>query len=173
VSHDAGGLLSILEQHGAELFALLCRLTLRADVAEDLLQDLFLKLRSSAGFARAANRKAYVFQTAIHLAFDWRRGQRATERLPIDQVGAIDATLDRMIDAEDIREVLDAMERLSPLGRQVLVLHYLQHQDYAEIAGQLGKSEHQVRGLCHKALGQLRSILPPAAGEPETRGLRP
>jgi hypothetical protein len=61
VNPDARGLLSILDRHGAELHALFCRLTLRADAAEDLLQDLFLKLRSSAGFARADNRKGYVF----------------------------------------------------------------------------------------------------------------
>src|SRR5580765_1950033 len=76
VGLDPNELLGMLERHGAELHALFARITLRADVAEDLLQDLFLKLRNAEGFARAANRKAYLFQSAIHLAFDWRRAQR-------------------------------------------------------------------------------------------------
>ncbi len=159
---DADGLLGILERHGADLFALLYRLTLRADVAGDLLQDLFLKLRSSAGFARAADRKGYAFRTAVNLAFDWRRARRRSEPLLVEPQGVVEMPLDRLIDAEDLQQVLEALESLSPLGREVIVLHYLQHQDYAEIAKQLGKSEHQVRGLCHKALGTLRVALLPA-----------
>jgi RNA polymerase sigma-70 factor, ECF subfamily len=159
VNPDGDGLIGILDRRGAELFALLCRLTLRTDVAEDLLQDLFLKLRSSPGFARAADRKAYVFRTAINLAFDWRRARRQTESLRDDRAGTPNATLDHLIDAEDMNRVLNALDHLSPLGRQVVILHYLQHKDYAEIAGHLGKTEHQIRGLCHKAIGTLRDAL--------------
>jgi len=45
------------------------------------------------------------------------------------------------------------------LGRQVVVLRYLHHQEYAEIAERFDKTEHQVRALCSKALEQLRTIL--------------
>jgi RNA polymerase sigma factor (sigma-70 family) len=172
VSSDDGELLNILKQHGAQLHALLTRLTLRAGVAEDLLQELFLKLREADGFASAANRKAYVFQTAIHLAFDWRRRQRPTESLCEEPTIVSAAALDRLIDAEEMEQVLEAMRQLSELGRHVLVGRYLQFQDYGEIALELGKTEHQVRGLCHKALGQLRLILRPA-GEPNQQGAEP
>lgn len=159
-----GGLLSILEKHGAQLHALLTRLTLRAEVAEDLLQELFLKLAQSHHLAAAANPRAYVFRAAIHLAFDWRRSQRFTLSLPVDQaVSAASSPLERLIDAEEFEQVLDALRFLSKLGRQVVVLRYLQHWDYADIAQQLGKTEHQVRGLCAKALAQLRALLSPTA----------
>jgi RNA polymerase sigma factor (sigma-70 family) len=169
---DPNGLMSILEKHGAELHALFTRLTMRAGVAEDLLQELFLKLQGAKGFAGADNRKAYVFRTAIHLAFDWRRAQRPTEPLRTEPGVTGESPLDRLIDAEELSQVLDAMHHLSDLGRQVLVLRYLQHQEYAEIAPQLGRTEHQVRGLCSKALEQLRTILRPAAPEPEKGGKR-
>jgi DNA-directed RNA polymerase specialized sigma24 family protein len=45
VRDDAKLLLKLLDEHGPKLDALLTRLTLRSDLAEDLLQDLFLKLR--------------------------------------------------------------------------------------------------------------------------------
>jgi RNA polymerase sigma-70 factor (ECF subfamily) len=162
--------LSILETHGAELHALLTRLVSRADVAEDLLQELFLKLRDSLGFARADNPKAYVFRTAIHLAFDWRRARRFPESLHVEPAGAAESQLDRLIEAEQLEQVLDAMQNLSELGRQVIVLRYLQHQEYSEIAQQLGKTEHQIRGLCHKAIGQLQHMLRPATGRAAERG---
>ncbi len=171
-----GGLLSILDKHGAQLHALLTRLTLRADVAEDLLQELFLKLARAKGFAAAHNPKAYVFRAAIHLAFDWRRAQKYAEPLRADLVMCDPehdrGPLDRIIDAEELDQVLDAMRYLSRLGRHVVVLRYLQQFDYAEIAEQLGKTEHQVRGLCAKALGQLRTMLVPAVCELEREGTR-
>lgn len=174
VKADPSGLLSILDKHGAQLHALLTRLTLRSEVAEDLLQELFLKLARAKSFSAAHNPRAYVFRAAIHLAFDWRRAQRYAEPLPTDlplsstENGA--GPLDRLIDAEELEQVLDAMRYLSRLGRHVVVLRYLQQFDYAEIAEQLGKTVHQVRGLCAKALGQLRSMLIPAVCEMEREG---
>jgi RNA polymerase sigma factor (sigma-70 family) len=170
VRSDPDGLLRLLEIHGVELHALFARLTMRADVADDLLQELFLKLRRSEGFARADNRKAYAFRTAIHLAFDWRQAQRPTVPLRTALAAPAESSLKRLIDAEELEQILDAMRSLSELSQQVLVLRYLQHQEYPEIAEQLGKTEHQVRGLCHKAIAQLRSILRPAASEPQKGG---
>jgi RNA polymerase sigma factor (sigma-70 family) len=169
VNPDPNGLPAILNAHGAALYALLTRLTLRADVAEDLLQELFLKLREAPGFARAENPRAYAFRTAIHLAFDWRRAQRPTEPLSADPAVTAAAPLDQLIEAEELDQTLEALQQLSELGRQVVVLRFLQQEEMPEIARQLGKTEHQVRGLCHKALEQLRTILRPA-GEPEKRG---
>jgi RNA polymerase sigma-70 factor, ECF subfamily len=163
---DPDGLVSILEAHGAELHVLFTRLTLRADAADDLLQDLFLKLRSAEGLWRATNRKAYLFRTAIHLAFDWRREQHAVKPLQCDPAGSGKTQLDRLVEAEQLEQVLDALEDLSELSRQVIVLRFLQHQEYSEIAEQLGKTEHQARGLCHKAIGQLQMMLRPAAEKP-------
>jgi RNA polymerase sigma-70 factor (ECF subfamily) len=159
-------LLSILETHGAELYALFTRLTLNASVADDLLQELFLKLRAAEGLALANNPRAYVFRAAIHLAFDWRRARRPTEPLSAEPAAADRSPLERLIDSEELEQVLDALQHLSALGRQVIVLHYLQRQDYADIAAQVGKTEHQVRALAAKALGQLRLRLRPTS-EPE------
>ena len=170
MSPDPNGLVSILETHGAELHALLTRLTMRADAAEDLLQELFLKLRNAEGLGRAINRKAYVFRAAIHMAFDWREAQRADKSLRMEPADPAQSALDRLVDAEQLGQVLDAMQSLSELNRRALVLRYLQHLEYAEIAEQLGKTEHQVRGLCHKAIGQLQGLLRPAVEKPGERG---
>jgi RNA polymerase sigma-70 factor (ECF subfamily) len=172
VSADPHGLLSLLEQYGAELHALLTRLTLRAGVAEDLLQELFLKLRHNEGMAQATNPRAYLFRTAMNLAFDWRRSQRPTEPLDHEPVARTQAPIDLLIDAEDWEQILDALPQVSELSRQALVLRYLQRQDYAEIATQLDRTEHQVRGLCARGLEQLRSLLRPPSRPHEQREIR-
>ena len=60
-------LLDILDKDSRQLHLLLARLTLREDVAEDLMQELFLKLHRSGGFLKARNSRAYVRRAAIHL----------------------------------------------------------------------------------------------------------
>jgi len=71
-------LLDLLDKSGADLYALLTRLTLREDVAEELMQELFIKLNNSRGAGNAVNLNAYARKSAINLAFDWRRSQKRT-----------------------------------------------------------------------------------------------
>ena len=75
-------LLELLDRSGAELYALVTRLTLREDIAEELMQDLFIKLKNSRGAARVANLDAYARRAAINLAFDWRRARPRGTRRP-------------------------------------------------------------------------------------------
>jgi RNA polymerase sigma-70 factor (ECF subfamily) len=163
---DRNAWLEVLESHGAKLHALLTRLTLRHDVAEDLLQDLFLKLHRTGTLSRAVDARAYLFRAAIHLAFDWRRKQRTTVSLQSDPPAAISSPLEGLIDAEDFERILEAMRLLPRHSRDVLVLHYLEQQSYVEIASQLGKTEHHVRAVCHKGLKRLAVIVQLPASEP-------
>ncbi len=154
-------LLDFLDTSGPYLLRLLYRVTLRADVAEDLFQELFLRLQASAGFRSAANRSAYARGTALHLAFDWRRNQRRCPiaALPPDEAVTTDPSpLQRLIEDEEIQTVLDLMAELPMPGVELLTMRYLQQDSYETIAHQIGKTAHQARALCHKALIQLRDL---------------
>jgi RNA polymerase sigma factor (sigma-70 family) len=152
------------------LYALLLRLTLRADVADDLLQELVVRLSRSDGFRRADDPLRYARRAAIHLAFDWRRrGKRSkqTGRLVEEPAAEAADCLSKVVAAEDYERILAGMQELPPLGRTCLVLHYIEHQSYAEIAEQLGKTPHQVRAVCHKGIRRLQRLLgvPSKGGE--------
>ncbi len=156
-------LLELLDKSGAELYTLLTRLTLREDVAEELMQDLFIKLSHSRGPNKVTNWDAYARKAAINLAFDWRRGRRRAalqrlEHVP-EPVSNDDSPLGRLIYSEDLQETLDAIDRLKRVSRQVLVMRYIQEKSYDDIARQLGKSSHQVRALCSRAMSRLRDIV--------------
>jgi RNA polymerase sigma-70 factor (ECF subfamily) len=158
--HDE--LLELLDKSGAELFALLTRLTLRQDVAEELMQELFIKLSHSRGPSKAANWDAYARKAAVNLAFDWRRcRKRAEPRLEQVREQALDgeSPLGKLIHSEELAETLNAIERLNKVSRQVLVMRYIEQKSYDDIAGDLGKSPHHVRALCSRALSRLRNIL--------------
>jgi RNA polymerase sigma-70 factor (ECF subfamily) len=162
-------LLDLLRRHGPRLLSLLTRLTLHSDVAEDLLQELFLKLRDSVAFATARDADAYVTQVAVHLAFDWRR--REKRRSAINTVEAEPpmpeaSPLVGLVQREELEQVLQALERLSPLIRTCIVLRHLQQESYDDVARQLGRTPHQARALCSKGLSQLRQLLGASATTP-------
>ena len=155
-------LLELLDTSGAELFALLTRLTLREDVAEELMQDLFIKLESSRGLDKAVNRIAYARRAAINLAFDWRRSRRrAAKRLEHihRQAPNDESPLTKMIHSEELRETLDALGQLKKASREALVMRYIQQEPYERIAEQMGKTSHQVRAMCSRAVFHLRQII--------------
>ena len=155
-------LVALLEDSGREFYALLTRLTLREDVAEDLMQELFLRLSRSREFSRADSRTAYARRAAIHLAFDWRRARKrqpTTEQIS-PALAARDASpLSRLIRDEQFDQILDAASKLSRVGREAFVMRYIQQEPYEAIAEQLGRTPHQVRALCHKAVKQIRSLV--------------
>jgi len=155
-------LLELLDKSGADLYALLTRLTLREDVAEELMQELFIKLNNSRVIGRIANWNAYAHRAAINLAFDWRRSQKQ-KVLALGQVAEPvsneNSPLGKLIHSEELAETLDAVGRLKKSSREVLVMRYLQQESYDNIAEQLGKTSHQVRALCSRAIRNLRDVL--------------
>jgi len=155
-------LLELLDKSGADLYALLTRLTLREDVAEELMQELFIKLNNSRGIGKIANWNAYARRAAINLAFDWRRSQKRTVPATAqfsEPASTEDSPLGKLIHSEELAETLDAVGQLKKSSREVLVMRYLQQESYDNIAEQLGKTSHQVRALCSRAIHHLRDVL--------------
>lgn len=153
--------LELLQRSGPRLHALLLRLTLREDVAEDLMQELFLRLASSRNFHVANNADAYAVTTAVHLAMDWRRSPKAlASPIDFDQLAAGGRSpVATLIEWEELEQMLQAMERLKPHDCEILAQHYLDGRDYVEIAASRGTSAHAERARCAKALARLRQIV--------------
>jgi len=155
-------LLELLDKSGANLYALLTRLTLREDVAEELMQELFIKLINSRSFDKAGNPEAYARRAAINLAFDWRRSRKRNP-LRLDQIrepASNDSSpLGKLVQAEELDEILNAIGQLKKVPREAFVMRYIQQESYDYIAEQLGKTSHHVRALCSRASNRLRNIL--------------
>lgn len=162
--------LDLLEAIGPSLYGLLGRLTLRRDVAEELMQDLFLKLYRSDRFAAIENKQAYAYRAAVRLAIDWRQARKnRPQPLSPDLEPATDPAIsNQLADAEQVQRVLAVLEQMDEPYRYAFIMRWIHEQPYEAIAPHLGKTPHQVRGLCHRALQQLREWF---AGKP-TRSKR-
>lgn len=169
MSNQSARVAGLVEAGGERLYRLLARLTMREEVADDLLQELVVRLSQSDGFQRANDPFAYARRTAINLAFDWRRrgkSRRKTEPLAEEPAVRAPDLLGKLVDHEDLEQVLAALARLSPLSRNCLVLHYLEQLSYTEVADQLTVSAHQVRAACHKGIRRIQRLTGIGSGEP-------
>ena len=141
---------------------LLARLTLSEDVVGDLLQELFIRLWNSKAFDKAEDPSSYAYRAAINLAFEWRRRRKKSFRsIEADclQKERSSSVLGKMIQNEELQQVLDATSRLTDLARDVVVMHYIEQESYEEIAQRLGKKPQYLRALNAKAIARLRELL--------------
>jgi RNA polymerase sigma-70 factor, ECF subfamily len=156
----------LADAQGERLYATLSRLTLRGEVAGELLQELFLRLGRSGRFAAAGDPSAYAFRTAINLAMEWRRNRKAAAPM----VSLAEATeiesgetspLRRMVVSEEHERLLNALSEMSESDQRLFVLRFIDEQSYEVIAKEMGTTPHRARGLCHAAMRRLRDrVLP-------------
>ncbi len=155
-------LMDLLDESGASLHVLFLRLTLRDDIAEDLMQELMIKLSASPRFERVENYRFYARKAAINLAFDWRRRQKR-QNVPLEMLAQTacseDTPAGELIRREELEEVLEAIGRLDKPGRDVIVMRYIEQRAYDDIARRLGMTSHHIRALCHRARQRLKDIL--------------
>lgn len=151
--------MGLLKADGHRLHALLVRLTLRHDVAEDLLQDLTLRLAVSDSFAEAEHRYAFARRAAMNLAMDWRRRNSARyrrESATARSEGVLTFPLIDLAQAETIDRMLDELNHLAERDRDLIAMRFMDAMDYEQIGKALGKTGKQARGLCCHAVRRLR-----------------
>ena len=155
-------ILQLLDTSGVDLHRLLARLTLREDVVGDLLQELFIRLCNSKAFDKAEVPFAYAHRVAMNLAFEWHRKRKTACQplkancLPVENGSS---ALRKMIQAEELEQILNATSKLTELARNVVVMYYIEQKSYEEIAQRLGKKPQYMRSLCSKAMARLRELL--------------
>jgi RNA polymerase sigma-70 factor (ECF subfamily) len=134
---DEGAFENLYRRHSTSLYNYLLRLTHKEDVAEELLQEVFVAVWEGASrFRGQAKVSTWLFRIAHHRAVDWLRKQRPTlleddEHLPADD------RLEPETEAlEDWRadQVQIALSQLSPDHRAVLELIFFQELSYREVA---------------------------------------
>jgi RNA polymerase sigma-70 factor (sigma-E family) len=138
-------------------------LTGKPELAQDLVQDVLVKVHRNWARVAAANAsQRYVTRMVTHEYLSWRRRWAVRHIFATADVGDL-ADLGDIASVEDHPSRLathdDLWRRLAGLPRQqraVLVLRYYEGLPDAEIADVLGCSTTTVRGYAYRALATLR-----------------
>jgi RNA polymerase sigma-70 factor (ECF subfamily) len=160
---DLAAMESIYEMFKRPVFGLVYRYAQNQAIAEDLLQDVFLKVFGNFRNVRdAATFPGWVFRIALNTAYSYLRQKRTqTERLvPLSDVE--DRIEEKGADPveKDIQGPLEqAIQALAPRLRSVFVLHDVQGFKHEEIARTLGCAVGTSKSQLFKARIKVREFL--------------
>lgn len=167
------------EQHGSAVMAFLASRLGRRDLAEDLLQDTFVRvMRTSVPLRDPEKVRSYLFSTAHRLVLNRRRKRRPllfSELLSArDDAEAVPYELDAMaLEGEAVEELTDlsrlrghldeVLAELPPPHRTAFERVVLGQDSYAEVAEEEGWTLDQVRMNVYRgrkgAITRLRELL--------------
>ncbi|HXH81287.1 SigE family RNA polymerase sigma factor [Nocardioides sp.] len=125
--------------------------------AEDLVQEALTKVAQRWPRLRDANPDAYARQILVRDNISWWRRGRHEVISEVPDPGRTppgDVLVERRI------LLLDALRRLTPRQRTVLVLRYFEDLSEADIALALSVSAGTVKSTAHLALRRLRECAP-------------
>ena len=137
------------------------------DEAEDVLQELFLKLDRTELSQEVQNPGAYLFRMALNLARDRRRERSRARTRDNDWVGIryVMAGTEPVADIpsaeagyqakQRVAAIHTAIEELSPQCRRVFLLHKIEGLSHKEVARQVGISRSTVEKHMNTALKHL------------------
>lgn len=128
------------------------------ETASDLMQTIFLRLAEQTTIVQ--NPRPYLYQIAKNLVIDHVRKEKRRQTYPTDHEELAHVKdhspglEDTVSSKQRIRLLLGAIERLSPLTRQVFELNRMEGLTYVEVADRLKISESTVQKHLAKALCQ-------------------
>jgi len=127
--------------------------------AQDLVQETHVRMAAKWTSIRRHDSDPMAYaRTVLHRIHidQWRRRQRRPERLVAEAPDAVPAVADH-----DLRfALMDALARITPKQRSVLVLRYLEDRTEVQTAAVLGCSVNTVKSQARHALGRLRELNP-------------
>jgi RNA polymerase sigma-70 factor (ECF subfamily) len=171
---DVALLGELFERHHQRLFHFFLRLARSRQAAEDLVQEVFVRMLKYRHTFRAESEFVpWMFTLARNAATDLYRArpkelpQEPDAPEPEAPLAHPIAGLER---AEQEGRLRRALARLEPGKREILLLARFSELKYDRIAEQLGISEGAVKVRVHRAMKELKAafLADGAAGEPGT-----
>ena len=145
----ADGLSELYRREYGPMVRLAHLITGSNEVAEDLVQDSFVKMYRY--WDRADQPGAYLRMTVVNGCRSWHRRRRMErERMPRPVAEAVEL---------DSRELLDALARLGLRQRTALVLRFYADLAEADVARALGCRPGTAKSLVHRGLRELEKVI--------------
>jgi RNA polymerase sigma-70 factor (ECF subfamily) len=147
----------VVREHQNELFAAALRILGERTLAEDVLQDTFLKaFNAMASLKPGSNVRAWLYRILVNTAYD-QLDRHRTHARALEVVASGEPAVSRGYERDDadrrreLRGSVEAAVRSLPAKyRDALLLRTIQGLAYAEVAEALGIPENTARSLVHR-----------------------
>ena len=172
---DDAAFAELVEHHQKRLVGLLGHLTGDREIAEDLAQDVFLRLyRSRHRYEPKAKFTTFLFRIASNVALNSKRSRSRRHERVVAEASGSHAALSpvrgaaeksammpaRKAASSEVQAVVrEAVLRLPERQRMALMLHKFEDLSYADIGAAMELSTSAVKSLLSRARESLRSEL--------------
>lgn len=157
VGTEGSRVASLYEEHARWGIRLAYVLTGDADLAEDLLQDAFVKVIGRLGDLRSAGAfEAYLRRTIVNLSYSTFRRRRVERSYLQQERAALTRPEPNPVDLAERDELWRSLSRLAPRQRAALVLRFYEDLSERETAQVMGCSLRSAKSLAARGLQALR-----------------
>ncbi|MCA9524630.1 MAG: RNA polymerase sigma factor [Myxococcales bacterium] len=171
---DTSAFEALLDRYHRPIYNLILRMIGQRELAEDLLQDTFIRvINGAASFTQQARFKTWLYTIARNISIDamrkrkYRRARSLDEpmngeegRTMVETIGSDEPTSDRRVDDQRFKGRLEeALAALSDEQREVFVMRQFDGLAFKEIAEVVGTSENTIKSRMRYALENLRAAL--------------
>jgi len=173
---EAAAFDELVDLYASRLYGYFYRLTANREDAEDLLQELFVRLvRMIEHYEHDGRFDGWVFRIATNLLRDRVRRSRKTRAAGLDLGSPVesdesdplgnlpDASTPRPMESLDRAEQADRLQwaigQLGESEREVIVLRHFSQLSFREIADQMGTPLGTALARAHRGLAHLRTLM--------------
>jgi RNA polymerase sigma-70 factor (family 1) len=163
---DEKAFTSLFYAYKDKLYAYVYSFTKSSEAAEDIIQDVFMKLwHNRERLVGIDNLNAFLYRIAQNKAIDeLRRFSRDT--LAMDEMFSdddnkqrVNTPIEEMISKEVLKTYREAVSSLPPQQQKVFVMHKEKGMSDKEIAEEMGIAYYTVKNHFRDALANIRSYL--------------
>jgi RNA polymerase sigma-70 factor, ECF subfamily len=159
---DEGAFQELVNRYKDLVFALIARTVPVRPRAEELAQDVFLRIHRGLPYFRGEARlSTWIYRIVANVCVQERQARTpATESLDDETMAARTATPDRQFSDLELHDRIEkAIARLPPNYRLLVAGHYLEGVQYEDLAEALQLPLGTVKTQLHRAKRQLRHLL--------------
>ena len=150
----------LFERYHKRIFNFLARMTMDRELAEDLTQNVFLRIMKYRASYREGNRfEAWIYQVARNVFSDHYKvhKNKFSDFVDVEKVSDHMQDTDEESDMDEKEKLLQqSMAMLSEEQRELLVLTRFQHMKYEDVAAIMDTTVANIKVKVHRAIAKLR-----------------
>ena len=169
MAREEKALREVMASYGGPVYGMARRVVAEPGFAEEVAQDTFIALwrRPGAYDPDRGSLQSFLLGVARNKAIDLVRREESLRRTKDALVNEAEATSEPVARIEGIEErdaVKSALQQLSPVQREAIVLAYFGGRTYRQVAEELGIPEGMAKTRLRDGLMRLRELLASSKG---------
>jgi RNA polymerase sigma-70 factor (ECF subfamily) len=152
----------LFERYNKRIFNFLARMAMDRDLAEDLTQNVFLRIiKYRSSYREGARFQSWIYQIARNVFSDHYQTvkNRYSNFVDVEKIRE-DMADSEEADSQQEKEILleRSMARLTEEQRELLILTRFQHMKYEEVAELMDTTVANIKVKVHRAIIRLREF---------------